>query len=65
MLAASILVTFTYQVFSNCEGQSLSGCDPRSVYLVTQLVVLIVNFFFIALHMLTVCQKRELLGMLD
>lgn len=46
------------QVFSHCEGQSLSGCDPRSVYLVTQLVVLIVSFFFIALHMLTVGSRR-------
>jgi hypothetical protein len=45
----------TRQIFStHCGNQSLSGCDPRTLYLVAQLVVLIVNFFFVALHMLTV-----------
>ncbi|GAB5034679.1 Hypothetical protein NocV09_02001280 [Nannochloropsis oceanica] len=51
-LAASILVTFAYQVFSRCPNMSLSGCSSETLYLTAQLVVLIVNFFFIIIHML-------------
>ncbi|TFJ82695.1 hypothetical protein NSK_006119 [Nannochloropsis salina CCMP1776] len=51
-LAASIIVTFAYQIFNRCPNQSLSGCGPDNLYLVAQLVVLIVNFFFVIIHML-------------
>lgn len=54
VLAASILVSFTYHVFGRCGDQSLSSCDARTLYLIAQLIVLITNFFFVALHMISV-----------
>lgn len=53
VLAASIIVSFTYHVFGRCSNQSLTGCDTQTLYLIAKLVVLLVNFFFVALHMIS------------